>query len=320
MSVTRWIWGSLGCVSLIACGSSGGAPSPSGTATSEFAPPPAPEGYTRITAPVIDGIGPAGDVLRCQYVLAPFDRDVDVLDIQGYQSQGGHHAIAYAVKNSAPLGTSRECNAEDNTNIGGFLGGIGGDGGGKATLPDGVVFRLTQGSSVMLNTHFLNTSSNTVDGYTVLDIKFDEVDPSRKVASIFVNVTMDFTVAPLTTSSVDATCTVPHDLQFLSFTNHMHSYGVRSETVLMHPSDTTGETVHTDPTWTPEMQFNPIFTNWTLDAPYLVKQGDTLRTHCEWDNSTSNAITFPDEMCVSFGFFLTNSSSSPICLAGSWSE
>lgn len=70
-------------------------------------PPPA-EGYTRFVAPVIEGIAPGTDVTHCQYIQAPLDRDIDVMDAEGYQSEGGHHAVAFASKLDAPLGTNRD--------------------------------------------------------------------------------------------------------------------------------------------------------------------------------------------------------------------
>jgi len=40
--------------------------------------------------------------------MAPFDHDVDVVDVQGYQSTGGHHAVAFSYTDTGnqQLGTS----------------------------------------------------------------------------------------------------------------------------------------------------------------------------------------------------------------------
>ncbi|HVU05083.1 MAG TPA: hypothetical protein VHE30_25210 [Polyangiaceae bacterium] len=326
MRVFQGLWGYASVSLLVACGADpkSSAPSaPSGTTeTTTFEVPPLKAGYTRIVAPVVEGIEAGGDSIQCQYVLEPFDRDMDVLDVVGYQSKGGHHATAYAVRNGAAVGTSRECNEVDNTSIGGFLGGVGGEAGGKAKLPDGVVFRLTKGSSIMLNAHFLNTTLDSIDGQTVLDVKFAEVDPSRLVASIFVNFTSNFTVAAQTKTTADAVCTVPKDMKLLSFTNHMHTYGVRSNTSLVNPAagGAAPTDVHTDALWTSDMQFNPVFTEWTVADPLLVQKGDVLTTHCEWENGTTNPVNFPDEMCVGFGFFLADTPASPLCLDGTWTE
>src|SRR6185312_15854997 len=42
-------------------------------ADGSFSPPPAKEGYTRIVAPLIEGIEPGADQQYCQYVYAPQD-------------------------------------------------------------------------------------------------------------------------------------------------------------------------------------------------------------------------------------------------------
>jgi hypothetical protein len=153
----------------------------------------------------------------------------------------------------------------------------------------------------------------------VLDVKFAEVDPSRPVASLFVNITTDFTLTPASQTTADATCELSKDYEFLSFTNHMHVYGADAFTELTRV-DGTVEDMHTDDGWSPEMQFNPTFTEWTLDSPMTLHAGDSLHTHCEWNNTTSDDIAFPDEMCVGLGFFVNppgTVATSPVCLNGS---
>src|SRR5689334_21803785 len=64
--------------------------------TAGFNPPPAPAGFTRLTSPLIENIGPGDDITYCQYVMAPTDHDVDILSVGGYQSKFGHHVVAFA--------------------------------------------------------------------------------------------------------------------------------------------------------------------------------------------------------------------------------
>jgi hypothetical protein len=283
-----------------------------------FDPPPPADGYTRIVAPVMKDLKPGDDIMHCQYVHGPFDRDMDVLEVQGYQSRAGHHAVAYATTMDVPIGTSRPC-AEDDNMSAGFLGGVGGEAGGGVTLPAGVAFRLPKGSSIMLNTHFLNTTDETFDGHSVVDFKFVEADDERVIASLFSNGNLGFKVPPGSAAEALAECTMPRDMQFILFTNHMHDQGAHARTDVVR-ADGSSELVHEDPHWTYEMQFKANYSQWPLEEPLTIAAGETLRTHCNWQNTTDAELEFPREMCFGVGFFLSDGSSSPVCLDGAWLE
>ncbi|HKU43431.1 MAG TPA: hypothetical protein VJR89_34955, partial [Polyangiales bacterium] len=239
-----------------------------------FDPPPPAEGYMRIVAPTVEGLVPDTDLTLCQYVHAPFDRDMDVLDVDGYQSLGGHHAIAYASTQDVPIGTSRPCNEEDNLSLG-FIGGIGGEAGGGVELPPGVAFRLPKGSSIMLNTHFLNATEKTFDGHSVLDLKLVPADGKRTIAAFFANGHVGFNLPPGEQTDAVTECTMPRDMQFILFTNHMHDYGASAKTELVR-ADGSVEMIHEDPRWTYEMQFKAVYSQWALEAPLAVAKGEKL--------------------------------------------
>jgi len=154
----------------------------------------------------------------------------------------------------------------------------------------------------------------------VLDIKFAEPDPARKIASMFVNIQMTFAVPPGSKHSVTAECTFPRDMDFLMFSNHMHDYGTHASTELVRAGSAGAELVREDPTWSYEMQFNSDYTLWELADPLRISKGDVMRTECNWDNPTSGELKFPREMCVGVGFFLSDGSTSPVCVQGTWLE
>lgn len=298
----------------------GGTNTKGGSAPAGFNPPPPPAGFTRIQSPVIEGIEPGDDIMYCQYVLAPTDRDIDILSVGGYQSAFGHHIVAFASSvQDVPLGTSRNCEGPDNTQVGAFLGAIGGEGGTGNVLPKGVAFRLPKGSGIMLNTHFLNTGTETIKGEGVLDIEFVEVDPTRLVAGFFVNVSLGFKLPPSVTTVVDNTCTVGRDLDFFAFANHMHDFGTSTYSDVTKAGGNV-ELLRDDPKWTYEMQFNVEYTKWDVSSPYRLAKGDKLHTHCEWLNTSSADVEFPREMCIGTGFFLSDGSPAPLCYNGAWIE
>ena len=35
----------------------------------------------------------------------------------------------------------------------------------------------------------------------------------------------------------------------------------------------------------------------------MLKEGDIIRTRCEFDNATAKALEFPSEMCASYGYY-----------------
>lgn len=289
-----------------------------GKDTSGFNPPPPAPGFTRLRAPLVENIAPGDDITYCQYVMAPTDHDVDILSVGGYQSAYGHHIVAFAsTVKDVPLGTSRQCVGEDNTQIGAFLGGVGGEGGTGNVLPKGVAFRLPKGSGIMLNTHFLNTGTDTISGQGVLDLEIAEVDQSRSIAGFFVNVDIGFDLPPSQHTVVDNTCTAAKDLDFFAFANHMHDYGTSTYTDLTRVGGGV-EMVHEDTKWSFEMQFNASYTKWPLDAPYHIAKGDKIHTHCEWTNTSTADVQFPREMCIGVGFFLSDGSPSPVCFNGNW--
>lgn len=275
--------------------------------------PPLEPGFERFeTAPVEVEAGTSND--WAQWVGGPLDRDYDVVAIQGLQTAGGHHALMYATTEEQAAGFTRLWQDTDQFSTR-LMGGVGGEGGANSMLPDGVVFRVKKGSYLMVQTHYLNTSEETIMARSVLDVKLEPVDTSRRVASILSSFDPAVTLAPGLETAMDIDCEVQEDLQFLQISNHMHEYGVSTFTEVIEPS---GERrmLKDDSSWSYEWALNPNFDNFTVEDPLFVAAGSTLRTHCEWNNTTTEEITFPTEMCVFFGFILGNSDIN--CNAGTW--
>lgn len=317
--------------------SSSGAQSDAGASSATgFDPPPPPEGYQRFAAATVPNVAPGDDVTYCQYVMAPLDHDVDVLSVRGFQSKLGHHAAAFVYTPQAgeEPGASFPCMGTEFTGggpdggigatltMGSFLGAVGGAGttAAAAALPDGVGVRLKKGSGVMLNVHYLNSSTETLDGNAVVDVKFADPDPSRKLAAMFVNLKTGFTLpaGSQSTSSID--CVAQSDVELIMMTNHMHEFGTSASTEVQRAGGGASEMLHEDPKWTFDLQFNADYSRWPLDAPFLLHAGDTIRTTCNWSNTTSAALEFPREMCVGVGFALATGDhpSAPLCADGTW--
>jgi hypothetical protein len=323
----------LGCVAfatLSACGSGDadtpaekGAPPEGATPgkwvtplTPEDMPPPR-EGYTRLEAPVIEDVPPGGSVERCQYIRAPFETDLDVLDVGGYQTLGGHHSVVFASMIEEPVGTSRSCTDTDNQSVGAFLGGPNGDTGDSLPIPKGAGFRVRAGQTIMLNTHFINATENVIDGYTVIDIKFAEVDQSRTIATLFPIGGMEFEVPANSLGEFSGGCVVPERLELVGMSNHMHDWGASEITEVVRAN---GEVVvlREDSAWSYEMQFNAEWNFWDIEDPFIIEPGDTIRTHCAWENTTNQPLAYPREMCFGRAYILSGAEQFPVCFDGSF--
>lgn len=296
----------FGSVSLLACGSEApqgsSAPAPRETAV--------PAGYERfVTEPVT--VPPGGSGQWLQWVRAPFDHDVNIVDVIGKQGPGGHHAIFYATTDVQAVGFAREWRNTDQI-ASRFLGGVAGEGGTPVKLPEGAVFRLHAGEALTVQTHYLNTTSQLISGTSELDAKFADPEPTDRVASILGSLNSSFEIPPKDTLKAEARCTLPQDASILMFVNHMHQWGKTVTTTLETPSGTT--VLKDDPEWLPEWSSNPNFEFRTVNDPLVLTAGTTIVTQCEWFNDLADPITYPAEMCAFVSFYLGDHDSG--CLNG----
>ena len=267
-----------------------------------FDPGPVPDGYTRFLTPTVRDIQPGDNVQYCQWVAPASEQAQDVLAFMGKQSPTGHHAVLYATTNTSfAVGESHICTVADMIPLS-FIGGIGGEGMANTKLPDGLYFRLPAGQGLMVNSHWLNATDDVVDGQAAIDVKFAATDANRVTADLFANNGDTFMIPAGGTASSDTNCVLKSDLNFALVGNHMHTMGSSTYSELLRTDGTTTMLVNDNP-WLAEEQFNPAFKSYTVDVPLAAHAGDTYHNHCEWQNTTSTDLMFPDEMCVGFGFY-----------------
>ncbi len=282
-----------------------------------FDPPPVQAGYTRYLAPTVTNITPGADIEMCEWVAPVATEDQDVLDVIGEQSATGHHAVLFAsTETNFKVGESHVCTTDDMVSVS-FIGAIFGANAGQLTkLPDGLFFRLRKGQSQMMNTHWLNTTDKTVEGQAVVDVKFAPADASHTIADIFANNGDTFMIPPGAPTQYDVSCTFPQDMNFAMVTDHMHTDGMSAYTEVLH-TDGTSTMLRQDTSWASDEQFNPIYTMFSLAQPYVVHTGDTIHTHCEWQNQGTSTLLFPDEMCAGQAFYFPGNGLSA-CDDGTW--
>lgn len=284
---------------------------------SEETPPPddgPPEGYVRYRTPPVT-LQPGESGLWAQWVANPFDEDMDVADVIGWQSEGGHHALMYSTSEAREIGYTRDWSDADQLSTR-FVGGIGGEGAEAVRLPAGMVLRIPANSSLLIQTHYINTGDTELVAESYLDVKLVPASPDAVVAGLFSHTDVGVDLTP-GTNTMTVECVLQDDIELVMFANHMHEYGtvVKTTNIL---EDGTEIVLKDDPAWEYEWALNPNFEYRTLESTVLLPAGSTLRTECEWQNTTTDEVSFPDEMCVFFGF--STNGNDIVCLSGQWME
>ena len=268
-----------------------------------FDPPKPQTGELQIVAPAVTNIPAGADIVYCSYLSNKFNDATDIIGSYGAMSNGGHHAILYVARQSKPVDV-HECTEDDMLNVS-YLAGTGaGESLATAigTLPDTVAFRVPAGAQLMMQTHYINASLKPMDGQAAINLKTAPASEGRIPADLFSVVNTSFQIPAGQMGSATAKCPMKEDKNLFFLGGHEHQWGKH---VKVEQLDSTGAVTSLyDKDWLPEYEFNPPLNIYSTDAPLAIKAGETLQVTCSWDNTAgTNALQFPTEMCVSFGFY-----------------
>jgi hypothetical protein len=282
-----------------------------------FDPPAPAQGQIQVLSPVDKAIPAGTDITYCSYIANPFGREVDVVDALGFQSRAGHHSILMAVSSDTTFkpGDTHVCTDKD-MNRARYVAGGGADVGGVLKIPDGVGFRVSSNATMLIQSHWINTGSQPLDGQSAFNVTVKDPSPDRKLAQLFVNVATAIDVMPHGTAHAVAECTFPRDMQFFTFFGHEHEFG--THVTIERVRGTMTETLY-DQVWKPEYTNNPPQNTFTTAAPLTFLKGDKVRINCDWGNTTDQEIVFPREMCVAAGMQFP-ATTDVQCIDGVWQE
>ena len=261
-----------------------------------------------LATPILDGIEPGADVMLCTYLDYRAPADLDLVEVHGFQSAHGHHALLFGVRSSQPPG-SHLCTEADMVNVR-YLAGHGGEGM-ASSLPvtDGVAFRLREHEQVMIQTHWINGTDAPITGNASFQVKLAPPSADRAPADLFTVVTTEVDLPP-GEGRASAECVLPRDLSLVMLGGHAHEWGTRVS--IVH-----NEEMLYDEPWSPHQVFDPELLQFDVTAPLELRAGDVIRVDCEYANDTGEAIAFPREMCALFGYWFPADREID-CVDGSW--
>jgi hypothetical protein len=278
-----------------------------------FEPPPPDATERQYLSPIVRDILPGEDRIICSYLDAYIDEDADIGRIAGYNSPGSHHIILYTTT-LAQTPNTHECK-EDEMVFLSLVGGTGGDAAATAesTLPEGLVRRVRGGSQLVIQTHWLNTSDEPIDGQAAFNVRYEPVSTTKTPTDFMAVMNTEFSVTP-GTSKASVDCMFDQPVNIWQLAGHQHSLGAHVR-IAFTPAGGE-ETVLFDKAWQEEWSFNPQFIDFT-SAPLAIKPGDRLHVDCDWMNPGTETVRFPSEMCGSVAQFYP-SESQLVCFNGSW--
>jgi len=267
-----------------------------------------PDHGVQLATPLFD-VPPGTEVQHCYYFKLPSDVDLDVVKIQIRYLPGSHHMNLFQSNQDVP-DHDEDCwgpvdfSRPDNPNGWDMIAGSQ-----SAALdwdlPSGVAFKLKAHRQMLLQTHYVNASTQatpTSKGRVKINL-VAEPDPKKVTAhmgTMFAN-NVNIAIPPHSSRSFSTTCGMTNAVKIAALTGHFHSRG-RTFSVNLAPdgADPTDE-IYRSRDWS-----EPPFV--VLDVPRSLPNGGGLYYTCDYQNDTDTMITFgphveTQEHCNLFAYF-----------------
>lgn len=183
----------------------------------------------------------------------------------------------------------------------------GGSDGDWIGLPEGIGFKLKHGQRWATDVHYVNTSPDRICFNTSFELELLPEDELVGYAGTYNLDAGQLDVPANVESSVTFACAWPSEINILSMAGHMHGYGARYSVERLFDGDPSANIYQIDP-WLPEYRYEAPSISFDI-GEFVMAAGEELETTCTWDNPTDSRLTYPDEMCTTFGvaFPLENS-------------
>jgi len=243
---------------------------------------------------------PPGDSFTCFYMNYKTAEELSIIGGDGIQGQGGHHILLYYATDPRPVDT-HPCDDAEMTNLNQISGSAGKEGQ-VLSLPPGLAIKVPAGKQLVVQAHYINITGKT---QTVRDwVKMEKGIPSQihNYVNYFVTDDEGFQVPPSAPLTRTTECVVDRDYQLAISLPHMHEYGSHFTLEVLDANRNHLDTP-IDTTWSPVYTSHPPIKVYDMSAPYLLKKGQILRQTCAWNNTTTDPLLFPREMCVGFMYY-----------------
>ncbi|GDX83059.1 hypothetical protein LBMAG42_48700 [Deltaproteobacteria bacterium] len=264
--------------------------------------PAIPEGGERWYGPDVV-IEPGQEVQYCTFgtYTGP---DVGIVSFDSYQGSVGHHLILLGTSATTidyADGETVDC-TRTNTMMTSFEPLINAEpidaGRASITLPEGMAVKLNQGQRWVVQSHYVNTTTDRIRERDIMNIGFTPEDSVDVWAAAFALTQVNLSLPPAQASSLSFDCSFDEPYQVMYLTGHMHEWGTSFS--FDYGDGVTMTESYAIPEWDPRYRDAPPLNHYE-EGEFAFEAGATLRTNCNWFNDTDETLEFPNEMCATYG-------------------
>ncbi len=286
-----------------------------------LAPPAAGQG---IQYKMVTTLEPGQEIERCQmFKIGADGMAFNHTDIR--YSPGSHHVLLFETsyggdfptkdKNGVALDPSQPHDCSDGAaarwDVVRVVGGSQNATGDNllSTLPDGVAIKLKPNTIVVMNTHYLNASSQKLTADARINLYTVPVASVKTEAGVLFYYNPFIDVAAQSQNSAHMRCALSHDITLLNVQSHMHKRGVGYSASVIDVDGKASE-IYTNTHW----ENVPIK---AFDGGLKLKAGQALDYRCDYKNNETREIyqglTTKDEMCMLVGSYYPRNDNLEVC-------
>ncbi len=238
-------------------------------------------------------VQPGEDVMMCTSVSYE-GGDVAYTNALSMQGRGGHHVVLLGAKEPLPAGTMEACS--DSADMSKYELAVV-----PQELPEGFGTMLEGGRHMVIQSHYVNTTDAPILVRDVVQLELIPIEDVQTWAAPMVTNMLGFEIPAGQTGEASFDCELEQDVRALMLGGHMHEWGSTFR-LEVGPSVDELELLYLVDPWKAEYRDN-VPVNLYFENPLSLPAGTILRTSCTWDNTETTPLSFPHEMCVTFGIF-----------------